>query len=711
MARLLGRESVSSDVAALFELVKNAYDADATKVSIYFKNFSINANEKPSIVVIDNGDGMTYEEIDKNWMTIGTYAKEKNQRSKKGRRMVGNKGIGRFSTEKLATIMTVISKPRYNTEEIRLEIDWKKYEKEDVTFNDIENVAYVIPIRSEPKQYGTTVILRDLREEWTNVKINRLMTSISAITLPPELMSTTGDEFEVEISAPDFHIGTATKVNSLLFKNAPFKLTSILPDNSDECIVNIKKKGINVVEREIVKLKDRKLEYGGKWEKFGECKLTLYFYPGPSKYEKWDRYYRTALKNSTFKEMLDDIHGIKLYRDNFWVRPYGEKGNDWLNLEKARVMSNLKVGNTQVIGFVQITKDENPSIIDTTTRERVTENTAFESLKVFVQQSVEVLNKYRIKENKELREKQGKKDYQNILEQDVNYITELTDEIEKLSIEEKNTLKESVRNISKLFADYKEEKKQDYGELERSERTYRNLASLGISSASSYHEIYNIIAILTEIKKSILIAVSKDKIDKKNIENDLNEMNDYFIAIKQFLQFIRHFVRSLKNDYESSHEKEMIEVESIVRKLLEPFKGIIKSQNVCMDLRVSPNDLSIYMNRTDLYSVVVNLLTNSIKALNTLPADSEKNIRITIQKDAYNLNILFSNNGPAIDEKEKEEIFDILVSKYEEGTGLGLTITREIIEEYSGSIKVQSKPEFEPGASFEIKIPLEKLKK
>src|SRR5206468_5357868 len=77
MARLLGRESVSSDIAALFELVKNSYDADAEKVDVTFENFLKDDGKNAKIIVEDFGTGMTVEDIENKWLVIGTDVKER----------------------------------------------------------------------------------------------------------------------------------------------------------------------------------------------------------------------------------------------------------------------------------------------------------------------------------------------------------------------------------------------------------------------------------------------------------------------------------------------------------------------------------------------------------------------------------------------------------------------------------------------------------
>jgi len=395
MARLLGRESVSGEVAALYELVKNAYDADATKITISFKNFSDQSKESSTITISDDGEGMNMKEIEENWLIIGTYSKDKTQRSKSGRLVVGNKGIGRFAIEKLSEKTLMISKPKNDPEEIKLHVNWNDYEKKDTTFNDIENLVEINPERSDSENHGITIILSELRDEWTAEKIRNLRLSVSRIVMPEKIVPSLKLPFDVIIDDPDFQTSIDEKVQSNLFEKAPYKITSSIQKDSKQFNVHLFKEGLEKDTKK-VDLSTKKLDSGGDWKNFGKCKFSLYFFPGGTPLEPWNKYYRVNLKIAKISEYLSEINGVKIYRDNFMVRPYGEKGNDWLNLEKERVQSNLSVGNTQVIGFVEISKDDNPKIKDTTTRERLVENEEFESMSIFVSESIKVLSKFRI---------------------------------------------------------------------------------------------------------------------------------------------------------------------------------------------------------------------------------------------------------------------------------------------------------------------------
>lgn len=711
MAKLLGEESVSSDVAALFELVKNAYDADASQVFIRFRNFGTKAQDPPFIEIEDFGNGMTLEEIENHWLVIGTYAKDKNKTTKKGRRVVGNKGIGRFATQKLASKTTIISKPEFGNEQVEVEINWKDYEAKETTFNDIKNILKVTPNRQNKSEKGTKIILKELRDasSWTKEKMKHLMINISTIIPPQELAPVIRDSFSANVDAPDFGVPVNEDIPSILFEYAPFKLISIISENSADAIVELYKKGQKVISQKRVTLKGN-LQSEEKWKSFGKCKLILYFYPRSSRYEDWDRWYRVRMKISDISEHIDELVGVKLYRDGFWVRPYGEKSNDWLGLEQARVQSNLKVGNSQSIGFVEITKDGNPDIVDTTTRERIVENIYFESLQKFVNKSIDVLSRYRIDENKTLREFRTRQKHQNKLLLETKYLINFLDKMAAKE-DDKNEIKHSLKDIQRHMKSFEREKNNEFLDLEKETRTYRNLASLGISSATTSHEIKNIMTVVGEILKSLQIKIKAKPIDGKKLEEDRLKISEGMKIIRQFLILVGDYVINIKDDFESLHEISELPLSETLEKMTTNLKAVFRDRKINITLKVYPDDLTIFINQADFFSLVLNLLTNAIKAVSTNPKHRNKEILVTAYRESHDLKMLFSNNGPTIKENEKTEIFNMFISKYEEGTGLGLPIVKEIVEEYDGKISVSNEPEFKPGATFKITIPMKKVEK
>lgn len=118
-ARLIGRENVSKLEGAIIELVKNAYDADATKCLIYYDNVN------NSLIIADNGCGMSEKIIKDNWMTIGRSSKKEKFISNSGRVQTGAKGIGRFALDRIASKAHMLTVNRQ--ESIEWIINWENF--------------------------------------------------------------------------------------------------------------------------------------------------------------------------------------------------------------------------------------------------------------------------------------------------------------------------------------------------------------------------------------------------------------------------------------------------------------------------------------------------------------------------------------------------------------------------------------------------------
>jgi len=703
MAKLLGRESVSSETAALFELVKNSYDADAANVTITFKDFKSEDRKKATIILEDDGDGMTNEDISEKWMVIGTYSKERATVTKNGRKVVGNKGVGRFATEKLAHKVTIVSWPRSNRDEITMKIDWDKFEGEKTQFTDVEIPIEVNHNRSDQQSHGVKVILENIRENWDDKKINKFRHSVSSILLPPELRKSAKDKFSVVIYAEEFSELVPQNVESMMFKKAPYKVVSNLPDGVNETTARIYKKG-ELVETATVEC-EHEFDDDEKWKPFGPCEVVFYLFPEKSRHENWDIYYRDVLTVAGRKKILDENHGVKIYRDGFWVSPYGGRGNDWLELEAKRVQSNLRPGNSQVIGFVKISKEKNEKILDTTTREVLVENIFTKSMRFFVNKVFDEFFEFRKEEVAKLKEISPIVRHEEYVQSEIKYLQNLIEDHWQLDKKTKKPIISSLKQINKTFNEYRKDLDDEIKELEKEERTYRNLSALGISSAASYHEIFNIVTNIEEAPLAIANRLQKNKIKDKELMEFLEELDNKISIISHFTWFIRKFVQNVGRAVETP-TKEKIMIKKAVSEITKDYSSSLEDE-LKIDVRCFPPDLKVFMNLADLYSIVLNLLTNSIKALEDI---ENKKIRITISKSARDLKIKFSDNGKGIKDSISTKIFRTLWSSYENGTGMGLPIIKETIRNYSGKIELLPESEFAKGATFLLSIPLEKMK-
>ena len=707
MARLLGQESVSSEIAALFEIVKNGYDADAELVTVTFENFK-DDKQNGKITIVDDGEGMTIAELKDRWMVVGTSSKERSPISRrKKRNVIGNKGIGRFATERLSKKTTLISKSHTSADEFELIIDWSDYEKENVTFDQVRNV---LTTRPTTKKNHTTIILENLRDEWTEEKIIQLKTDIGLLVIPKALRRSITDKFNVEVVANDFNIKTLPSIQSSLFKIAPYKIESSLGANNTSFKFKIFCLGKLDFE-ETVDLSKISMKNGEWWRSFGKCKVVLYYYPRSSKYEKWDNHYKKhGMKMQWFTDMLNEFHGVKIYRDGFWVRPYGGEGNDWLGLEKKRVQSNLRVGNSQVIGFVEIAKGANPGIIDTTTRERLVENTDFFSMKTFVDEIFDHIYDYRDRRNNDYKTADTKIYHEASLKSEINRATETIKKLDTIDQDAKKTLHDSMRSISKVFQDFEFETNESIKELEESERTYRNMAALGISVTAASHEIGHILPHLSLILKNIDHKLKKIPSAYKTVESDLQRTIDKSNIIMHFTRFVISFAEDIAHDMEVKQRKETLDLEKEITETLSDLKGIFSHLNIDFILIMKQNPIKITMNKSDLQSILLNLISNSVKALKEMPKKTKKEIKIMITQDHAHIKIRFSDNGGGISQINQNKIFRMFFTTYKRGTGLGLSIIREILSGYGGKITLHTNNKNEKGARFDILIPIKEVR-
>ena len=137
-SQLIGRQLISNPIVAVSELVKNAYDADADNITVEFQQLRSN---NPCLKIVDDGEGMTFLDVQSKWMMVGTDNKVHSPFTPKGRRKLGEKGIGRFSVERLAKKVTIVSTRKGDDFSISFTIDWDVYEKSEGEFSDLKHAV------------------------------------------------------------------------------------------------------------------------------------------------------------------------------------------------------------------------------------------------------------------------------------------------------------------------------------------------------------------------------------------------------------------------------------------------------------------------------------------------------------------------------------------------------------------------------------------
>lgn len=370
LKNILGRDLITSDNIAVLELVKNSYDAHATKVEITFGN--------DCIVIADNGKGMSAADISDKWLFIAYSAKsdgteDDNYRSKIRRDFAGAKGIGRLSCDRLARYLTINTvSEETDTLEI-LKVDWAKFEnrqKENIDTIPVEhestNGNYVFPDNSS---HGTSLSFTGLHGKWGVDEIFGLRKSLEKMIAP----LTGTDDFQIEIIAPNFtehddllraQISEAKEryedlndreraeiakwENSIL--NGPIR-------NSISDVLKIKTTQIESKLRDgkiVTRLSDRgvlmyEIEEDNKYSKLEEASVDLYYLNRAAKYNF-----------SLLMGMTPVNYGnVFLFRNGFRIMPYGEFDDDSWGLNQRNQQGyNRNLSTRDLFGRVDVHSDD-----------------------------------------------------------------------------------------------------------------------------------------------------------------------------------------------------------------------------------------------------------------------------------------------------------------------------------------------------------------
>jgi len=391
--RLLGRELITDRITALFEIVKNSYDANADHVTVEF--ISVNPrSDKSKIIIRDDGLGMKLADIENRWMIIGTSSKRRERESLPPykRKVSGKKGVGRFAVDQLGAKLILKTKKAGEDKLLCLETDWSQYSKlenKQLTLDFESKKDYFTDVKNKywyedaPKeQQGTTLEITMINDIWTEPDITRAYKELSKLVSPNNAKAT--HPFNITIKAP--YPGYEKKeVKTQLIEFATEKIELTFSEGEGEEEEEGGEKGY----QEILKAsKGQLLKIKAKKRPFGYIALTLYYFNEEAK-----RKYKNHFNS--------DIDGIKLYRDGIITTPFAEyvadqnKQKDILGIDKRRYSGFFdKLSTRDLLGFIEITDKNNSNIIESTNRQDFVDNYEWRELKLFVIEQIQQLEKY-----------------------------------------------------------------------------------------------------------------------------------------------------------------------------------------------------------------------------------------------------------------------------------------------------------------------------
>lgn len=650
---LIGDEMVSDERVAVVELVKNAYDADATSVEVAFSGEGPHSDD---LIISDNGSGMDLDAVLGGWFEPGTVTKKQAERSPKGRLYQGAKGVGRFAAARLAKMLQMETKVAEEKEGVAVILDWGHFD--DNSYLDEVEIAYdVCPLPH--LKHGTRLMLTGLREkkEWIEDDYKALHERLSRLISPFGEVK----DFKIHLTIPNHPELTGEVEPHELIQTPKYKLEGTL-------LASGKFTGkILVDSKEVKNFEQHSLGKKGEVVGCGGFDVEV---------RAWDRD-RAGLAPFMLKfdlglretrHVIDVYSGVSIYRDGFRVHPYGEPGNDWLQLDhRSRQVPTTRLANNQIIAAIRISREGNPELRDRTTREGLVHNPAYESLRDWVVRILALLEDERYKFRP--REETKPEETHTLFEAfDLSPIVKEADR--QLGRE---------HPVSKLVRQSDEDIRDGVVRLQEYYSRLLMTAGLGQLVDLVIHEIgapvgkANMeLAHLEKRLNSMLAGPSKAEASQS--VNKLKSYLEHLVALRTRLDPKAAGHRGKSMTFDVAHE---------IEANLQLFETLLGKQRITPMVRKPKQPVVVKMMRPALGQVIANLLDNSIYWLTRHHGDGKGGqIDIHLRPTDAGFQIHYSDDGPGVNEEDRERIFDPYYSKKPNGMGLGLFIARQVMERY-----------------------------
>lgn len=724
---MIGDQLIKNEKIALFELIKNSYDADANWVQVRLINFKEQRDEKNKLIDIevqnssfieieDDGHGMTWGVLSDAWMNpaspIKFLEKQKGTRKSpsKKRLLQGEKGIGRYAVFKIGSTVEIIT--RSTTEnEISLVSDLSKYNEELFTEKNKEDVKYLDEIKynyeihdtakhikkgeiliqeekKERKPHGTIIRISNLKKGVFDInRIDEIINDVNKLSSPFAQKNVTKDfVFDLLINGASRYKSDEFKSKlDILLEKAPLKVTEGKFNGDfgfhfklNSKIIDLKLdtlKGIKAFRDRFINKKTNDLKRSAECGPFG---FQFYVFDlhkeAPPKYR-----FETNDDDRTFVKN----HRIYLYRDGVRVYPYGDPTDDWVGLDMKRgtVRAGDFLSNDQTIGYIAISNENNPNLKDKTNREGLLEiGNSYEDFIALIQTLFGYLHKEFIAYKKSNEDKSIIAAVKaSAIPSQLDLFKEyLTDKIEP----------EKQKEFSQLINAYSAERKYL---IEKAE-TAEDLAAVGLTVEAASHDLMTMMRRAKETM-DFLIKISSSK------NPDYSKVNENLEKLRGEITFIEDQIRGIQPVFRSSRRrKKDYRISDIIKTARKYYEILLSNDRIDLKIEEVGPPLVIKTNEAVLLQTFINLLDNAVYWLSTVDRD-DKEIHIKVDGNKYE--VLFSDNGPGIAPDDEPYIFEAFFStKGERGRGLGLYIAKQLLERNGFDIKYEKSKK--PGANFSV---------
>ena len=671
LLELLGEQLIDNARLAVFEMVKNSYDADATKVVVCL----VDPDKTEGLITIhDDGSGMTLETLTEVWLEPGADNRNKQKsagiRSEKFRRLpLGEKGVGRFAAHKLGNKIKLWTRSN-RSPEYYVEIDWSDQIKRRYMDETEVHISETSGVHFETRETGTHIEISGLKSLWTRGEIRRLWNNVISISAP----FITKDDFDVLLEVPGKKewlegvlevgdiIASAIWTYHFKFDSNGYKWTY---EFNPPSAINVKGEIKKETAPNLSFPKSLADAYIRDFPSDAEQKRPVFV---PSSFEEGigpaegslfvfdrDRDILPLLNRpSQVVTYLDENGGIRVYRDDIRVYSYGEPGNDWLGLDLRRVNQPAKsISNNNILGIVTLNVSKSFALHEKTSRDGFDNNNAYQRLKMIVLSAISHLEALRTVDKSRMKRVLDK----NVKESQISpssAIRELRIYVRENKLN--SQINRIVDKIDKRIADMQDT-------LLRPGATQMHVATL-------FHEVeHGIRALSAAIRR----GESPQKLEERS--NALVELLDSF-----------------SNFFRKTPETDLNILE-LVESVLKINSARFIRHNVLVSFPLKTGEVSNFQIRAPkniVMGALSNVIDNSIYWLDQKWSDSasKKSRAIQISTSNYFAEgpaLVVADNGPGYN-LSAEDILQPFITLKPDGMGIGMYYSRLVMEALGGFI-------------------------
>ena len=745
LKNIIGSDLISDDFIAVFELVKNSYDAHATKVEITFENIY---SENAKIIIKDNGKGMNYDDLINKWLFVAYSAKKEGteedsydyrDKIKIKRAYAGAKGIGRFSCDRLGGELYLETiKDELNSKVETLLTEWDKFEgnlKEE--FVNISVIHETIAKSNYNIEHGTVLEITNLKSDWNKDKFLDLKDALAKLINPNTQIE--GDEFKIELIVPDeiendkneseYQNTVNGEIQNLIFETLEIKTTKIVSSIKNGEIITSLTEGGKLVY---------KITETNTYKHLDNVNIQVYNLNQSAK--------------ATFTRRMGtravDYGHVFVYKNGLRIYPYGERGEDPFKMDNRKAQGYSRyLGTRDVLGYISIA-EPNESLKETSSRGDglIKTKSYFEFVDWFYS-SIKKLEKYIIDitdwGNELSNEDYIKLDNKSQQEAIEKLVVNLTKSKELISFEvspeifeivdkkqeksTKNTLTkikkqlesddydkddivDSISKIEKNLDDLKksteEATEEAFDKLIKNEELETNLETEKKKGAFQgsligtdkerivglQHQIYHSSSRVTRNLKLLIKHLGVENIDSKTqkyiktISLEASKINS-----------IANFVTKANFNLKASEVKmDLIDfIKDYINELYLLEDKVIDTKMNMVITGLENKEIVKEFRPLEITTIIDNIISNAEKAdANTL--------KINFEEQKKNLVISFKDDGKGIPEKNLTKIYDLGFTTTN-GSGIGLFQINDIVKNsLKGEVSVESK--IKEGTTIKITI-------